>query len=515
MGSAELSEKRKIAAAAIFAVLASFLLWNVFFSNHMFGINIPITAVLYYIGVFCSTKCSLTYKHNWVLLLFIAAFCTSFALFNNTALLFLNGTAAVILTAVQTTLMTGLTDKDGRPLFVSAAENACELLLRRPYDRITEVYKSVFAKDYGNKRTVISVIIALAVSLPILILLIVLLTSGDMIFRKYFEEIFRMEEAVNFLKWLLLFVWSFTLAGSFFAGLGRGKDNSEKKWEESRIQIKGISVILNTVLSAVSIPMFAFSVIQIVYLFGSHSLPEGMIYSEYARRGFFELAGAAALIFLIIAFSVYFGKNAEGKKAAVTNILLTVLVFSLMILIISSFRRMVLYEQIYLFTRLRLYVQAFLIMIGIIALFVSVKIWKRDFKIFTCVFYIVISSLLALTYFNADGFIGRNNAVLLNRENALEDPEAYFRNLEYMLTLSADALPGYAEYIYEDFSAEGFMKFTDCGSRILELGNEVSVSVHDFRSWNMNKKKALNVLKSKDIVRIIFAEKIKNTVCYR
>ena len=515
MSSEEPSVRRKIVAAAIFAVLASFLLWNIFFSNHMFGINIPITAVLYYAAVFCTAKCTLRYKHNWILLLFIAAFCASFALFSNTALLCLNGIAAVVLTAVQTALMTKLTERDGRPLFISAAENACELLLKRPYDRITEVYKSVFAKDDGNKRTAVSVVIALAVSVPILILLIVLLTSGDMVFNKYFNEIFNLEDAVDFLKWVWLFGWFFTLAGSFFAGLGAAKDNSEKKWEQRSIQIKGISLILNTVLSAVSIPMLAFSVIQIIYLFGNRSLPEGMIYSEYARRGFFELAGAAALIFIVIASAVYFGKNLEEKKSLISKLLLTVLVFSLMILIISSFRRMVLYEQIYLFTRLRLYVQAFLIMLGIITLFVFVKIWKRDFKIFICVFYIVISSLLALTYFNADGFIGRNNAVLLNRENALEDPESYFRNLEYMLTLSADALPEYAEYIYEDFSAEGYMVFTDCGDRILYFCNAASLSAHDFRSRNMNKTKVLNILKSKEIVRIIFAEKMKNPAIRR
>ena len=105
---------------------------------------------------------------------------------------------------------------------------------------------------------------------------------------------------------------------------------------------------------------------------------------------------------------------------------------------------MVLYEQAYQYTRLRLYVQFFILLLGAILVLTILKIWRQKFPLAKCVCFAILISLSALSYFNVDGFIARENsrnmpaALKEDSDGMPEDP------MGYLYSLSADALPGYA-----------------------------------------------------------------------
>ena len=93
---------------------------------------------------------------------------------------------------------------------------------------------------------------------------------------------------------------------------------------------QGDTLILNILLFAIAAVYTIFAVVQFRYLFAEQTLPYGLTYTEYARKGFFEL------LFLT-------GIN---------------------ILLASSFYRMWLYNEDDGLTRLRFLVFGFLIFEG-------------------------------------------------------------------------------------------------------------------------------------------------------
>ncbi len=105
--------------------------------------------------------------------------------------------------------------------------------------------------------------------------------------------------------------------------------------------------------------MVIFCLVQGIFLFGSAKLPGGLTQSEYARQGFFQLCAAAIFVFALVALCRTCTRQAEGGWKTALGALYTLLLLCTMVLICSSFYRLMLYEQVYSFTRLRIYVQAF------------------------------------------------------------------------------------------------------------------------------------------------------------
>jgi hypothetical protein len=118
------------------------------------------------------------------------------------------------------------------------------------------------------------------------------------------------------------------------------------------------------VLVAVTLLFAVFLFLQLSYLFGNAPAVSGsgVTFAEYARRGFNELTIVATLCALLVIALDGRARGGDGERAV--RVVAIALVAETLLLLVSAFRRVWLYETAYGFTTTRLYAQAYMILIA-------------------------------------------------------------------------------------------------------------------------------------------------------
>lgn len=485
-------ERSSVLWAAGFGLLAAFLLWSWFFGEQPLGLNVPLTVVLFYcaaLGALRGRALSLRRGHNWLLLLLNGAFCATFALFNNGLLLFFNALAILTLTALQFCLMADLSIA---PDFRSQAGDVLHYIFVRPFCRIGKAYQAAFApRAEGRRRVLPGVLLGLAIAIPAIALLALLLSAADAVFAQLLQDLFDSASIGNVFLYLLLFAAIFTLGGSLLYSLAEGQRRTPASAAPAKERPRRSLIPYYVILGSVSAVLLVFSAVQLLYFFGGSTLPQGMTYAEYARSGFFQMFAAAAIVFSAVALIL---KLLPERNLAV-KVLLTVMTVAVLIMLASTFQRLVLYEQAFRFTRLRLYVQAFTIMLFVVTVLVTVAVWRGRLPLGKPVFAVAMVFLLALSYFNVDGFIGRQNSQVFSGETIDLADEEQREALAYLLTLSEDAAPYYltkldaADLAYHPSDLHWNQTQTAAVRKVYHMGQE-----GDFRSWNLGRAQAAALL---------------------
>ena len=202
-----------------------------------------------------------------------------------------------------------------------------------------------------------------------------------------------------------------------------------------------------TALALVDALFLGFVLVQAVYLFGgSDTLARtGLTYSEYARRGFFELVTVAALVLGLILLMDWLTRFVSGRGRLVINLLHGGLIALTLVILVSALFRMRLYQQEFGLTELRFYTTAFMIWLGAVLIWLAVTVLRvrepaadnpgrRRFA-----FGALVGSLalvVALDLINPDALIARTN--LTRAAAGVGQP----LDADYLAwTLSADAVP--------------------------------------------------------------------------
>lgn len=483
---------RPLISATIFAALAAWLLWGFLFDDMYLGANIPLLVLAFYAALLIGLKgrFSLTYQHNWVLLLFIAGFAATFALYNNSFLLFLNICALAILIAAQVILMAQ--DALRQPYSIGFVEDACHCLFVKPFHRIGTAYGQIFSsgKNPKRKRVVFGILIGAAIALPTMAILLLLLSWGDMVFSHMLQDLFNIDTLWDVLAWVALFIFLFTLATSFFVSVSeKRKAQAPCPTREPTCNLPAVYIIL----VAAIVPLLAFSVVQFLFLFGHSALPSGITYSEYARSGFFQLCAAAILVFTLTAILLYLTRSVPKKHQRWLKILYTLACLAILLLLVSAFSRMVLYEEAFLFTRLRLYTQAFMIFLALLVILLLVYIWHRQIRLGKFVFFLSAVCLLALSYWNVDAFIAQQNTAAYTASDQTIDESSRRPDLDYLLSLSVDALPAVLQYL--ETQAPDSRDWQILQDRQAELETKAG-DTSDIRSWNLGRQNAQVILET-------------------
>jgi hypothetical protein len=190
-----------------------------------------------------------------------------------------------------------------------------------------------------------------------------------------------------------------------------------------------------TVLTLVNLLFLSFVIVQFRYLFSGEANIhiDGYTYAEYARRGFFEL-----LIVAILSLGLVLGIEAitwrESKQQfRLFNLQSGLLIGLVIIMIVSAFRRMRLYEATYGYTELRLYVYLFMIWLAFFLIWFLIGLFRRPDRFALGAMLLVIGFLVALNLINPDAFIVRQNISRYWAGGDLDVP--------YLNSLSADAIP--------------------------------------------------------------------------
>ncbi|MBQ1550565.1 MAG: DUF4173 domain-containing protein [Bacilli bacterium] len=291
-------------------------------------------------------------------------------------------------------------------------------LIFKPLDYISSFYKESM-KDLPDGKlspNTKKVIKSLIIVIPVVIVVLLLLISADQIFgnlfhnfNKIFEDLSFSNILVRIFNFVILF---FYLGGTLYFISKKYKDES-KEIKENRVKDP---LTINILLTTLNVIYIVFDIIQINSLL-LHRVSSGFNYADYARSGFFQLMIISVINIVIILLS----KKSEEKTYTKIMSLITVLLT--LIIIVSSFYRMFLYEQAYGYTVLRLGV--YIILITEVLLFIPtiIFIFKKDFNILRYYLIIGLSVYSLVNCFSIDRIIAENN---IRRYDRTGDIDIYY-----------------------------------------------------------------------------------------
>ena len=196
-----------------------------------------------------------------------------------------------------------------------------------------------------------------------------------------------------------------------------------------------------TALTLLDVLFIGFVLVQVTVLFGGHRYvlqTEGVTYAEYARQGFFQLLAVGALTLAVIAGAVRWSHRERPRDTMLLRLLLGTLSVLALVILASALRRMNLYEDAYGLTRLRFSVHATILwMAGIFVLLLVAGATMRTSWLPRAAVAFTALGILAFTLVNPDGVVAEHNVRRFEETDVLD--------LEYVMTLSADAVPALAE----------------------------------------------------------------------
>lgn len=330
-----------------------------------------------------------------------------------------------------------------------------------------------------NMRVVGSVILGVILALPVLVIFGSLLASADPIFSDTLEEfleIFDIENLVEFIwRVFLVLVVAYTLGGIFLHGLFHS-DNKKLVGEDLPWLRPFLGFIpAGIILGSVVILFASFVVIQFRYFFGGQAniVVNGFTYAEYARQGFFELTWVAVFsLVLFIGLSAITKRNDDNQQKIFSG--LGIGLFLLVgVILVSAFQRLLIYEAIFGFSRLRTYSHVFMIWLGILlAGIVTLELRKRQREFVVAVLFAGIGFGVSLNLLNVEGIIVRQNISRIVQGKNLDVP--------YLASLSVDAVPVLIQlYTGEEDQAESQSNIGAALACHAALNNEYS----DDRPW--------------------------------
>jgi hypothetical protein len=216
----------------------------------------------------------------------------------------------------------------------------------------------------AGARSAAPVLRGLALAVPLLVVFMALFAAADAVFARAMENALRLD--LGSLPGRLLFAtvlgWLAGGALAFVAGADRpdpATDSSDADAPRSGIGVIEASIVL----ASVDFVFAIFVALQAAYLFGGLDTlaASGLTYSEYARRGFFELIAVAVLAGgLLLALETWVRRRPIHYVAA--GIVLATLTG---VVLVSAAYRLHLYQEAYGWTEPRFYALAVIAWLGL------------------------------------------------------------------------------------------------------------------------------------------------------
>ena len=299
-------------------------------------------------------------------------------------------------------------------------------------------------KDLKEIPKISQVTKGILITLPIVLFFLFLLSAADLVFKKIVTNLFSFNfsfdpNVVAQIVWAIIFalIW----LGVYTYILENASENEKEKenlpapYFSNSYRFGNIEAgILFTTLNVL---FLSFVIVQIKYLFAGHSAITkfGFTYAEYAHKGFGELIAVSLLTFALIYLAEKYIERSENKASRLFKILTGILMLLVLLIMASAFTRLSIYEQAYGFTLQRILVQAFIIWLAAVFLWLGYKIIKdvKDRPFIFGLFLSVIAFFVVFNLLNPDAFVVKKNINQFTNNRTLDT--------KYLSTLSADAIP--------------------------------------------------------------------------
>ena len=320
-------------------------------------------------------------------------------------------------------------------------------MLVRPLGFSAEVRKEQPSPGEKRSSRIWPVVRGIVIALPVIAVFASLLSAADPIFEKRFAdfiEVFNIDNLPEYIfRLVYILIFAYALAGTYL----HAAQKSDEKVDEKSLVPTFLGFTESTiVLGSVVVLFVAFVVIQFQYFFGGQANInlEGYTYSEYARRGFGELVAVAFFSLLMLLGLGAITRRETDQQRKTFSALGVTLVGLVIVMLVSAFQRLVLYELAHGFSRLRTYTHVFMIWLALLLVAVVVlEVLRRERSIGLTMVLALLGFVVSLGVLNVDAFIVRQNVqreIQGTGDNALtqERPEL---DAQYFLDLSDDAVP--------------------------------------------------------------------------
>lgn len=431
------------------AVIGSFLiaiLHSILFYGQRLGLSVFLFCIAlgFFVIYVLEKNNKIKNKKALILAIPILLISTTYFIFNNSFFYVCNIIVLIILFAIMVVKL--VMDETSIPTMI---RKVCFLLLG-PIEFIEEAIGSIietitgfFSKKKISKdkdEAIRKVIIGVLIAIPILIIILLLLMSADSIFsegiRNLLSTIFSLEifESSTYINLFFRIIIIVMITIYFIALLYNIIEDKFGENNEIEKEKKGIDkVIGNTILTLLNIVYVFFCYIQISVLFLKTGNMQSYEYASYARQGFFQLMAVSFINLVIILITTR--RDETNKKLHYTKIMNLLLAIFTVIILISSFYRMYLYEQEYGYTFLRLMV--YFILVTEIMLIIPTIMYILNMKVNLSKSYFVIIVLmyLVVNYINIDNIIAKKNI-----DRYFQNPNQRTVDIYYLETLGIDAV---------------------------------------------------------------------------
>lgn len=250
--------------------------------------------------------------------------------------------------------------------------------------------------------------IGIAISLPFLMIILKLLISADAQFEKLLRGIpnlFSIQPEYIF-RTIIVLVCTFLFFG--YMQILQQKIDPLKLDKEAVSPFALDGIITLTFLLLLDAVYLVFVAVQFKYFF-SGTLDAGYTYAEYARRGFFELLFVTLINLSVTTAVIQWTKSTERWLKNAVNLALTILVLSSIVLLISAFLRLAMYEEAYGFTFTRVLAHSFMIFLIVILAYTLVKIWLEKLSLFRFYFISALIYYTCINVINIDRLVVEQN----------------------------------------------------------------------------------------------------------
>jgi hypothetical protein len=270
-------------------------------------------------------------------------------------------------------------------------------------------------------------------ALPPLLVLTALLTSADPVFEQVLQiallDSFR--PMLEHLAFAALIAW---FTSGFLRAFMVNDDVVMKRVHIPRPGLAPSEVTIS--LSLLNLLFLVFLIVQVRYLFGGASLVEvtpGLSYADYARRGFFELVAAAALVIPVLLVADWAAADEKRSRYAL-RATSTLLVLLLVGVLASAAYRLWLYQGAYGLTEDRLHGSVFMVwLIGVLG-WLALTVLRGKRRGFA--FGAIVGGLACVVTLHV-----LNPHALIARVNISRATQGGQYDGKYLSTLSADAVP--------------------------------------------------------------------------
>jgi len=333
----------------------------------------------------------------------------------------------------------------------------------------------------------------LALALPLLIVFAALFAAADAVFQEQLRRIFNIDIEADAVT-IRLLVASF--AGWLFAGTLACAWTAQRRASDTAT---AMGVRLGTteavvVLIALDAIFALFAALQAAYLFGGLDTfaVSGMTYSDYARRGFFELIIAAFLAGAVVIVV----DRAVTERSRLHRLLAAALAILTGFVVLSAFVRLSLYQAAYGWTELRFYALAATVWLAVtvaitfLAVLTNRARWLLQFVVGTGLLVAVICNGVG-----PQAFVTEQNIQRVIHPELVAPGGFSGLYVDYPWGLGADSIPAIVaakrQLPAEAFDAAGITDHPEFVAS--QLRRELAAG---WQSWNLARQRGLDALVS-------------------